>query len=140
MLNSLSDLVILTNIGKPPEAFAASLVLQHHSDATACHQSSVKVDIVVPTTALREPVPSIKATGTEAVPPKVSPVDNGTLAKAENSSIQGPSTEHVPPKSNPVNDKLLTKWGGTGDSSIQLTKPAYSAERDKFLQLAQPSR
>ena len=121
MFNSLSDLVIQDNIGKPPEASAANSVLQHRSDATACHQSSVKVDTVVPTAALHEPVPSIKATGTEAVPPKFSPVNNGPLAKAENSSVQVTSTEAVLPKSNPVNDGLLTKLGENVDSSIQAT-------------------
>ena len=121
MLNSLSDLVIQNNIGKLPEASAANSVLQHRSDATACHQCSVKVDTVLPTAALREPVPSIKATGTEAVPPNFSPVNNGPLAKAENSSVQVTSTEAVLPKSNPVNDGLLTKLGENGDSSIQAT-------------------
>ena len=81
------------NIGKPPEAPAA----------------------------LREPVPSMKATGTEAVPRKFSLVNNGLLAKAENSSVQVTSTEAVPPKPNPVNDELLIKSGENGNSSIQAT-------------------
>ena len=70
---------------------------------------------------LREPVPPIKAIGTEAVPSKSSPVNNGPLAKAENSSIQVTSTEAVPPKPNLVNDELLTKSGENGYSSIQAT-------------------
>ncbi|KAK0517207.1 hypothetical protein JMJ35_000362 [Cladonia borealis] len=112
------------NIGKPPEASASNSVLQHHSDATACHQSSVKVDTVVPTTALSEPVPSIKATGTEAVPPKFSPVNDELLTKSDENeipSIQVTSTEAVPPKSDPVNVEPLTKLGENGNSSIQAT-------------------
>ena len=124
MLNSLSDFAK----SKPLRASAVNSVLQHDSDATTCHQSSVKVDTVVPTAALREPVPSIKATGTEAVPPESSPVNNRPLAKAENSSVQVSSTEAVPPEPNPVNDELLTKSGENGDSSLQLTDPEETRE------------
>ena len=86
----------------------------------------------MPPTALREPVPSIKATGTEAVLPKFSLVNNGPLAKAENSSIQVTSTEAVPPRCYPVNDELFTRSGENGHSSIQLTNSAYPAERERI--------
>ena len=63
---------------------------------------------------------------------RFSPVNNGPLARAENSSIQVTSTEAVPPRSYPVNDELFTESGEWAliDSAHELSIP--SRKRKNF--------